>query len=134
MSLTSMALAGTGSISSLCQWQDDVGRHAHCKPAVAVVDAQPDLERFDVAFGTADVALRREARVRGAVEHLPLTLGTRGQPYRQRVADAHAIDVRLLDVDADPEVVRIDDRDHRLTRRHDLARQRRADVDDAVER
>ena len=41
--------------------QQHVRRHADGEPAVAVVDAQPHLERLDVALGAADVALRREA-------------------------------------------------------------------------
>ena len=42
------------------------------EPAIRVVDAQPDLERLDVALGAADVALRGERRVDAAVEHRAL--------------------------------------------------------------
>ena len=53
-----------------------------------VVDAQPDLERLDVALGAADVALRGEAGVDAAVEDRALALVAGRQPHRQRVADA----------------------------------------------
>ena len=96
--------------------------------------AQPDLERLDVALGAADVALRRERGVDAAVEHRALALGAGRQADRQRVADAHAVDVGLLDVGADPEVVGVDERDDRLAGVDDLADARRADVDDAVDR
>jgi hypothetical protein len=49
------------------------------------------------------------------------------------VAEAHAIDVGLLDVDAHPEVVGVDDGDERLAAVHRFAGSRRADVDDAVD-
>src|SRR4051812_12342472 len=50
-------------LGALLRWHQHVGGHAHGEPALAVVDAQTDLERLDVALGAADVALRREAGV-----------------------------------------------------------------------
>ena len=42
--------------------------------AIVVVDAEPDLERLDVALRAADVALRGEAGVDAAVEHHAIRL------------------------------------------------------------
>ena len=74
------------------------------------------------------------AGVDAAVEDGALALGAGRQPHRQRVADAHAIDVALLDVGADPQIVGVDQRDDRLARVDDLADARGAHVDDAVDR
>ena len=57
------------------------------------------------------------AGVDAAVEHRALALVARRQPHGQRVADAHAIDVGLLDVGADPQIVGVDQRHDRLARR-----------------
>src|SRR5580704_9346415 len=76
--------------------------HADRKAAVAVVDAQADLERLDVALGAAHVALRGKARVDAAIEDRPWPLDARGQSDRQGIADAHAVDVGFLDVGSNP--------------------------------
>src|SRR3954471_10532815 len=104
----------------LLEVQRGVRRHADGQPAVAVVDAQPDLERPDVALHVADVALRREAGVGRAVEHGARALVARRQADRERVADPHAVDVGLLHVDADPQLVLVDQRHDRLARAHVL--------------
>ena len=65
---TVTACACTVGAHRLLHRQQHVGGHAHGEPAILVVDAQPDLERLDVALGAADVALRREAGVGAAVE------------------------------------------------------------------
>src|SRR5439155_3225328 len=114
--------------------EQHVRRHADGEDAVVVVDAQANLERLDVALGPAHVALRRERGVGAAVEHRPLALGARGKAHGDLVADAHAIDVALLDVGANPQIVRVDQRHDRLTRHHHFPDARRADVDDARHR
>src|SRR6478735_4944485 len=87
--------------------QDDVGGHSDGEATVLVVDSQPDLEGLDVALGPADVALCSEGRIDAAVEDRAVMLGPRRQAYFEPVADADAIDIALLDVGADPEVVRV---------------------------
>src|SRR5215831_3128811 len=114
--------------------QRDVGGHADREAAVAVVDAQPHLEGADVALHAADVALGGEAGVGAAVEHRPLALVARRQPHRQGVAETDAIDVGLFHVDADPQVVGIDQRDDRLAGVDELAGAGGADADEAVDR
>src|SRR4029079_833861 len=112
--------------------QQHVRGHAHGEPAIAVVHAQPDLERLDVALHAAHVALRGKSGVHAAVEHGAVELGAGGQANRHVVAKLDAVDVRLLGVHAHPQVVLVDERDDRLAGRHDLALARGADVDDAV--
>ena len=96
--------------------------------------AQPDLERLDVAFGPADVALRRKDGVDAAIEHGALALVARRQPHRHLIADPHAVDVGLFDVGADPQIVGIDQRDDGCPGVDHFARTRGADIDDAVDR
>ena len=99
----------------MLEWQQHVRRHARPRAGGRVLShAQADFERLDVALGPADVALRGEAGIDAAIEHRALTLLARGQPHGQRVADPDAIDVGFLDVGAHPQVVRIDQRHHRL--------------------
>ena len=74
------------------------------------------------------------AGVDAAVEHDAVELGARRQPDVHAIAEAHAIDVGLLDVGAHPEVVGVDQRDDRLPGVDDLAVARGAHVDDAVDR
>ena len=62
------------------------------------------------------------------------TLHARRQPDGERVADSHAIDVALLDVDPHPQIVEVDQRDDRLTRIDELAGAHGQHIDDAVDR
>src|ERR1700730_8188591 len=94
--------------------------HTDCEDAVVVVDTQADLERLDVALGPAHVALRGKSGVDTTIEDRPGPLGAGRQPHRQRRADAHALDVGLLDVRPDPQIVGVDQRHDRLPRAHDL--------------
>src|SRR5215471_10000922 len=112
----------------------DVRRHADREAAVAVVAAHADLERLDVALRAAHVALRRVVRVDAAKEDLAVAHAARRRAHLHLVADADLLDVRLLDVGADPEVVGVDQRDDRGAGIHDLARECGAHVDDAVDR
>src|SRR5437667_1083321 len=102
--------AGTSFIASL-QRQGHVSGHPDGQAPVLVVGAQPDLEGLDVAFGPAHVALRGEAGIGAAVEHRPFALHPRRQAHRQPIAEADPIDVGFFDVDADPQVVGIDQGD-----------------------
>src|SRR5207249_4766571 len=104
------------------------------EPAIGVVDAQTDLEGLDVALGAADVALRGKPRIDAEIEDRAFALDARRQPYRQLPADRYAVDVRFLDVGADPEVIGVDQGHHRLSGVDDFARAHRTDVDDAVNR
>src|SRR5436190_1785575 len=104
---------------SLLQGQLDIRGHADGEAPILVVGAQPNLERLDVAFGAADVALGRKARVDAAVEDGRLARVAGREADGHLVAETDAIDVSLLDVGADPEVVGIDQRDDRLSRRDD---------------
>ena len=68
--------------------------------ARSAVGAQPDFERLDVAR-TADVALVAKPASAPRKNTVPGPLGAGRQLDRHRVADAHMVDVRLLDVGAD---------------------------------
>src|SRR5579864_7631557 len=113
--------------------QQDVRGLANRQAAIAIVGAQPDLERPDVALGPADIPLRRKARVGAAVEHRAIQFRARGQADRQVVTELDLVDVALLDVHPHPEIVGIDDRHDGLARGDDLALTGRTDVDDAVD-
>ena len=128
MSRTSMAdcrwLGLSAATATSSSWrQQHVCGHADGEATIRCCRRAADFERLDVALGPADVALRGEAGVGAAVEDRALALGAGRQTDGQLVADADAIDVGLLDIDAHPEVVRIDQRDDRLPGRDDLARQ-----------
>src|SRR5262249_34396975 len=84
------------------QGEQDVAGHAHGQGPVAVVHTQADLEGLDVPLGAAHVALGGVAGVHCPVEDDALALGPRGEADGEAVADAHAVDVALLDVHADP--------------------------------
>src|SRR6185295_18304407 len=114
--------------------QQHVGRHPDGEAAVAVIDTQPDLERLDVAFRPADVALSGKAGVDAAIEDHPVALLAGREAHGQMIADGDAVDVALLDVGAHPQIVGVEQRDDRLARVHDLSNPRGADVDDAVDR
>src|SRR6478672_9009874 len=65
-------------------------------------------------------------RVDATVEHDAVELSARCEANRQMVADLHAIDVRLLEIRANPQIIGIDQRDDRLSGIHDFAFARRA--------
>ena len=88
--------------------QQHVHRHADREPRGPCCRRAGGSRTSDVTLGAADVALRREAGVGAAIEDGALPLLAGGQPHGQRVADAHAVDVGLLDVGAHPVVVGID--------------------------
>src|SRR5213594_1536478 len=48
--------------------QFDIRGHPNRQAPIFVVDAQPDLERFDVALGAAHIALGRETRIQSTVK------------------------------------------------------------------
>src|SRR5579872_7033397 len=123
------------SIPGMTLWgrQQNVRRHPHREAAVAVVHAQTDLERLDVALGPAHVALRREPGVDAAIEHRPFAFHAGRQTDGELLAVRDPIDVGLLDVFPHPEIVRIDQRDDRLSWIHDLARAHGPDVHEAVD-
>jgi hypothetical protein len=56
------------------EWEDHVRRHAYRKTLVMVVATQTHLERFDVALGSAHIALRREIGIYSAEKDRALTL------------------------------------------------------------
>src|SRR5262249_28259972 len=99
-----------------------------------IVDAYPDLERLDVPLRPTHIALRREPRVDTAIDDHAATLFARRQTHGERVTDAHAIDIRLLDIASNPERVGIDERDDGLPGRHDFAGAYGAHVHDAGDR
>src|SRR6266542_1374185 len=99
---TSMAGAAA---TSAPHGQGDVGGHADGDAAGAVVDVQPDLEGLDVALLAAGVALGGEAGVDAAEKDHARDLLARRPAHLERVADAHPVDVGLLDVDAHPQLV-----------------------------
>src|SRR5262249_34263361 len=88
----------------------DLRRHAAGERAVGVVAARGDLECFDVAFRAAHGALRRVVRVDAAEEGFAVAHPARRRAHLHLVPDADLLDVRLLDVGADPEVVGVDQR------------------------
>src|SRR6185437_16077324 len=66
--------------------------------------------------------------------HRALPLLARRQPHGEVIANAHAVDVGLLDIRAHPEAVRVDEGDDRLTGADIFARADGAHVHDAGDR
>src|SRR5438477_8343124 len=93
MFLTSTAFMDQGPSADP---QHHVRRHADGQPAIAVVDAQANFERLDVALRAADVALSGERRIGAAEKHGACPFDARRQSHGERAAEAHALDIRLL--------------------------------------
>src|ERR1035437_410356 len=131
---TSTARVTVSSFGGHALREQHVRGHAGSEVPVTIVETDADLERFDVALGAADVALRSEPRVHAAIEHrAPLQIAG-GKANGQGVAELDSFDVALFDVRAHPQVIGIDERDDRLPRADDFARARGGHIDDPCDR
>src|SRR5215475_13727226 len=70
----------------LCYRQFHVGRHPHGEAAVFVIDAQSNLECFDVPLRAADIALGGVTGIHCAIKNSAHPLFARRQPYLQLIA------------------------------------------------
>ena len=111
----------------------DVGRHADCQASVAVVDAQPDFERANVALGAAHIALRGIAGIDAAEKDRAIPRRAAGEFHGEVVADVNAIDIGFLHIGPHPQIILIDEGDDRLRRVDDFSLQCRAHIDHAIE-
>src|ERR1035437_8765299 len=97
---TSTARVTVSSFGGHALREQHVRGHAGSEVPVTIVETDADLERFDVALGAADVALRSEPRVHAAIEHrAPLQIAG-GKANGQGVAELDSFDVALFDVRA----------------------------------
>src|SRR5262252_3506010 len=103
-----------------------ISRQTRIEPAVAIVDPEPNLERFNIALSAADVALSGESRVYPSVKYCSGEGCSRRQADLKLVTEADAVDVGFLDVGPDPEVVGINQGDNGLPGVHHLSLERGA--------
>ncbi len=85
--------------------QRDIRRHAHRQRAVAVVAAQTDFKRLDVALGAAHVALRGVIGIHAAIKHRAFArrAGRKASPHL--VAKMNPVNVGFLNIRAHPKIV-----------------------------
>src|SRR5256885_1868469 len=95
-------------LSGIQQGQVDIRGEPGVEPSFAVVHPQADFESLDIALGPAHVALRGIGGVHAPEEDRSLAFHARRKADAHAVAQADPVDVGLLDVGADPKIVRID--------------------------
>src|SRR5438046_7311990 len=81
--------------------QLDIRGHANGEAPVFIIDAQPDLECFDVPLCAAHIALRGEARIQSPVKNRAHAFITGRKPHFELIAQPDPVDVSFFNVGTD---------------------------------
>ena len=112
----------------------DFGGHAGDEALAGIVDEQLQLDGFDVALASADVALGGEVGLGGFVDDFALDCCARGHDDMQRVAELDGVGLRFRQRRIDPGLGQIHDGDNGRSGGDHFALSRGANVDLAADR
>ena len=132
--LANFNIAHGKSFPALLHRQLDIRGHANGEAPIFIIDAQPDLECFDVPLCAAHIALRGEARIQSPVKNRAHAFITGRKPHFELIAQPDPVDVGFFNVGTHPKIVQIDQRHNRLPRVDDFPFARCTDIHDTVNR